>query len=347
MKKIVSIAMLAGILSLAACHSEHSESVKSCVDYVNPYIGNVSHLLVPTFPTVQLPNSMLRIYPERADYTSERVNGLPIIVTNHRERSAFNLTPTQSEVLSPVIAYNYDNEEIHPYGFTVELDDNRMKAEYALSHQSAIYQLTFETDKQPYVLVNTRNGHIKVDGNAISGYQKLDEQTKVYLYIETQETPELAGVVTEGKIDSSKVDADGQNACAAWRFAKSISNVHLRYGVSFISEEQAQRNLRREIKDYDVKKLAETGRKIWNETLSKIKVEGGSEADKTLFYSSLYRTFERPICLSEDGRYYSAFDGQVHTDNGIPFYTDDWIWDTYRPSLTYIDRSGKRRTYHQ
>lgn len=138
---------------------------------------------------------MLRIYPERADYTSERVNGLPIIVTNHRERSAFNLTPTQSEVLSPVIAYNYDNEEIHPYGFTVELDDNRMKAEYALSHQSAIYQLTFETDKQPYVLVNTRNGHIKVDGNAISGYQKLDEQTKVYLYIETQETPELAGVV--------------------------------------------------------------------------------------------------------------------------------------------------------
>ena len=330
MKKIVSIAMLAGILSLAACHSEHSESVKSCVDYVNPYIGNVSHLLVPTFPTVQLPNSMLRIYPERADYTSERVNGLPIIVTNHRERSAFNLTPTQSEVLSPVIAYNYDNEEIHPYGFTVELDDNRMKAEYALSHQSAIYQLTFETDKQPYVLVNTRNGHIKVDGNAISGYQKLDEQTKVYLYIETQETPELVGVVTEGKIDSSKVDADGQNACAAWRFAKSISNVHLRYGVSFISEEQAQRNLRREIKDYDVKKLAETGRKIWNETLSKIKVEGGSEADKTLFYSSLYRTFERPICLSEDGRYYSAFDGQVHTDNGIPFYTDDWIWDTYR-----------------
>ena len=120
MKKIVSIAMLAGILSLAACHSEHSESVKSCVDYVNPYIGNVSHLLVPTFPT---------------DYTSERVNGLPIIVTNHRERSAFNLTPTQSEVLSPVIAYNYDNEEIHPYGFTVELDDNRMKAEYAPSHK--------------------------------------------------------------------------------------------------------------------------------------------------------------------------------------------------------------------
>ena len=36
------------------------------------------------------------------------------------------------------------------------------------------------------------------------------------------------------------------------------------------------------------------------------------------------------INISEDGKYYSAFDGQVHDDNGIPFYTDDWIWDTYR-----------------
>lgn len=32
----------------------------------------------------------------------------------------------------------------------------------------------------------------------------------------------------------------------------------------------------------------------------------------------------------EDGKYFSGFDGQVHEDNGIPFYTDDWIWDTYR-----------------
>lgn len=44
----------------------------------------------------------------------------------------------------------------------------------------------------------------------------------------------------------------------------------------------------------------------------------------------MYRTFERPICLSEDGNYYSAFDGKVHSDEGTPFYTDDWIWDTYR-----------------
>mgnify|MGYP002312683621 CR=1 FL=1 len=69
------------------------------VDYVNPYIGNISHLLVPTFATIQLPNSMLRVYPARADYTSEYVNGLPVIVTNHRERSAFSISPSQREHL--------------------------------------------------------------------------------------------------------------------------------------------------------------------------------------------------------------------------------------------------------
>lgn len=37
--------------------------IKAPVDYVNPYMGNISHLLVPTYPTVHLPNSMLRIYP--------------------------------------------------------------------------------------------------------------------------------------------------------------------------------------------------------------------------------------------------------------------------------------------
>ena len=57
---------------------------KDVVDYVNPYIGNVSHLLVPTFATVQLPGSMMRIYPSRGDYTSELLDGLPVLVTNHR-----------------------------------------------------------------------------------------------------------------------------------------------------------------------------------------------------------------------------------------------------------------------
>ena len=327
--------------TLGACGVQQDMPDKAPIDYVDPYIGNISHLLVPTFPTIQLPNSMLRVYPERADYTSELLNGLPIIVTNHRERSAFNLSPYQGDSLRPVMAYTYDNEHLTPYSYSVELDDNRIKAEYALSHQSAQYRITFEPDKPAYVIVNSRNGAIRVGHNFICGQQQLSNNTNIYLYIEPQEEAIEAGVVENGVIDGSKDLAEGTNVCAAWRFAEGTSTVNLRYGISFISEEQAEKNLRREQKEYNLENLVQTGRDIWNETLGRIRVEGGTEDEKIVFYSSFYRTFERPVCMSEDGRYFSAFDGQVHNDNGTPFYTDDWIWDTYRaahPLRVLIDR---------
>jgi len=326
---------------LGACGVQQNMPDKAPIDYVDPYIGNISHLLVPTFPTIQLPNSMLRVYPERADYTSELLNGLPIIVTNHRERSAFNLSPYQGDSLRPVMAYTYDNERLTPYSYSVELDDNRIKAEYALSHQSAQYRITFEPDKPAYVIVNSRNGAIRVGHNFICGRQQLSNNTNVYLYIEPQEEAIEVGVVENGVIEGSKDLAEGTNVCAAWRFAEGTSTVNLRYGISFISEEQAEKNLRREQKEYNLENLVQTGRDIWNETLGRIRVEGGTEDEKIVFYSSFYRTFERPVCMSEDGRYFSAFDGQVHNDNGTPFYTDDWIWDTYRaahPLRVLIDR---------
>lgn len=327
--------------TLGACGVQQDMPDKAPIDYVDPYIGNISHLLVPTFPTIQLPNSMLRVYPERADYTSELLNGLPIIVTNHRERSAFNLSPYQGDSLRPVMAYTYDNERLTPYSYSVELDDNRIKAEYALSHQSAQYRITFEPDKPAYVIVNSRNGAIRVGHNFICGQQQLSNNTNIYLYIEPQEEAIEAGVVENGVIEGSKDLAEGTNVCAAWRFAEGTSTVNLRYGISFISEEQAEKNLRREQKEYNLENLVQTGRDIWNETLGRIRIEGGTEDEKIVFYSSFYRTFERPVCMSEDGRYFSAFDGQVHNDNGTPFYTDDWIWDTYRaahPLRVLIDR---------
>ena len=334
-------ATVAICLMIGACDGGQRIVNRSPVDYVNPYIGNISNLLVPTFPTIQLPNSMLRVYPERADYTTELLNGLPLIVTNHRERSAFNLSPYQGETLHPIITFNYDNEHLTPYSYEVELDDNRMKAEYALSHQAALYKITFEADKPAYIIVNSRNGSIHVGENFISGHQRLSDNTNVYVYIEPQEKPLSTGILENGIIEASKDNAEGINACAAWRFPEGTATVSLRYGISFISEEQAEKNLRRELKDYDIEKLAQTGREIWNEALGRIKVEGGTEDDKIVLYSSFYRTFERPICMSEDGRYFSAFDGKVHDDNGTPFYTDDWIWDTYRaahPLRTLIDQ---------
>lgn len=319
---------------LSACTASNNSGVnKQPVDYVNPYMGNISHLLVPTYPTIHLPNSMLRVYPERADFTSDMIKGLPLIITSHRGSSAFNLSPYQGDKtkIKPVISYSYDREKVTPYSYEVDLDDQQTHIQYALSHQSAIYQIDYTLPNTPaYLILNSRNGAIRTDGNTVSGYQKLANNTNVYIYLETEQNPVLTGVLKDNVINDKEKRAEGSNACVVLYYGDNAQTLRLRYGVSFISEEQAKENLRREQKDYEVKQLADKGRKIWNDALGKIKVNGDNDTDKTVFYTSLYRCYERPVSISEGGRYFSAFDGKVHEDAGKPFFTDDWIWDTYR-----------------
>lgn len=352
-KKIkTGVALLASAFLLASCTAGGGTSPqKSPVDYVNPYMGNISHLLVPTYPTIHLPNSMLRVYPERADFTGDMLSGLPIIVTSHRGSSAFNLSPYQGEEagLKPVINYSYDHEKICPYRYQVYLDDNNIDVDYAPSHQSAVYSITFEGQGPAYLVFNSRNGQLKSDGKNVSGYQFVDRKTKVYLYAETDKAPQQCGVLADNTVKYGETSVEGKDAALVMAYGNDVKQLGVRYGISFISEEQAKKNLEREIAAYDVDVVAKIARNDWNDALGKIQTQGGTDDDKTVFYTSLYRCYERPVNLSEDGRYYSAFDGKIHEDGGRPFYTDDWIWDTYRathPLRILIDNEEESNIIH-
>lgn len=302
-----------------------------CVDYVNPYIGNISHLLVPTFPTIQLPNSLMRIYPTRGDYTSERLEGLPVVVTNHRERSAFRISVTQGTELKPIISTSWDQERVTPYSYYVQIADNTIDVSLAVSHQSAIYDFEFSNPDQPAtVILCSDNGKMNAQGSHAEGYQQLSSSMRIFFSGEFSVKPIECGVLRDGDIQSGQARAEGRQASVAFRFPAGTRKVSLRYGISLIGETQASHNLAREQKGFNRLAVEKKGRKVWNEALGHIQVKGGSEDQKTVFYTSYYRTFERPVCLSEDGRYFSAFDGKIHNDDGVPFYTDDWIWDTYR-----------------
>lgn len=304
---------------------------RECVDYVNPYIGNISHLLVPTFATIQLPNSLMRIYPTRGDYTSELLDGLPVVVTNHRERSAFRISVTQGGELKPVIRTNWDQEHVTPYSYYVEIDNNTINVSLAVSHQSAIYDFEFQNPDEPAtVIVTSDNGAMNVHDNRAEGYQQLSSNMRIFFSGEFSVKPIESGVLRDGSIHADQNRAEGRQSCVAFRFPAGTRKVSLRYGISLIGETQAYYNLNREQKGFNRKAVEAEGRRVWNETLGHIQIKGGTEDQKTVFYTSYYRTFERPVCLSEDGRYFSAFDGKVHFDDGVPFYTDDWIWDTYR-----------------
>ncbi len=320
MKRISTISALvlvSGLLTVSCA----GDAGMTPVDYVNPYMGNISHLLVPTYPTVHLPNSMLRVYPERADYAADKVKGLPLIVTSHRGKSAFNLSFFQGEADSPdpVYWYHYDNEKVTPYKYSVSFEEEAVDAEFAPSWHSAVYRLVFDADNgAPSIVFNTAKGQLRYEDGAVKGYQTVQDETKVDIWAEPSE-----------KVTLSREYLRNGGNYVVLSFGPEVSELCIRYGVSFIDENQAKANLDAEIQGFDLDAVAREGRKIWNSTLGKVRLGRGSDEDKTVFYTSLYRTYERMICLSEYGRYYSAFDGKVHEDEE-PFYTDDWVWDTYR-----------------
>ncbi len=313
-------------------YADHEIKTENPVDFVNPYMGNISHLLVPTYPTIHLPNSMLRVYPERRDFTGDQLHGLPLMTTSHRGSSAFILSPFQGDErkMKPVVSSGYDRERLTPYSYSVYLDEMQVQVNYGLSHQSAIYDIEFVDKEQPaYLILNSKEGELRWDGMTLSGFQLLKNDTRIFLFLVPDILPQSVRALENNTLVGD-LDADGHNATIVLKYPKGTPSLKLKYGVSFISEAQARKNLERELDGQNIDQLHKEGRRLWNSALGKIDVSGGSDDEKTIFYTSLYRCYERPVCISEDGRYYSAFDGKVHDDEGIPFYSDDWIWDTYR-----------------
>lgn len=321
----------------------YAQSRKAPVDYVNPYIGNISHLLVPTYPTMHLPNGMLRVIPDRGDFTSPRLGGLPLLSTSHRGQSAFSLKPYVGDLSGQrqYMSYTYDQEKIKPHLYSVTLEGNGpqgndIDVRFAPSSQAGIYRFDYMSEAPRSFSFTSGNGDIKVEGPTLSASQRLGNGTRAYVYLVFSATPQSSGVFDGNgapNVQSPQpavVTTSGGGASVFLAFPKSRAPLVARYGVSFISAEQAKKNLEKEIPGFALDAVAKTGEAQWNEALGKIKVDGGTDDQKTVFYTSLYRTYERMINISEDGRYFSATDGQVHADGGVPFYTDDWIWDTYR-----------------
>jgi predicted alpha-1,2-mannosidase len=320
MKFINCIYFLIGVFLLTGCATPQVED-KTPVDYVNPYIGNISHLLKPTVPTVHLPNSMLKFSPQRSDFTSDLINGFSL-------DSRVSLYPYQGDDagVAPSYRYYYDQEKITPYSYSVYLDDQQITVRFAPSRQSAMYEIEYGASGNAYMVINSSRGELNWNGTAITGKYGLGDDFNGYIYLVPENKPADVLALNQGQLSKPA----GNDACLVLKFDGQSKIQHLKYGISLIDGAQARKNLDREIKNFDIDQLEAEGKNIWNEALGKIAVKGGTENEITVFYTALYRSFRRPFSISEDGRYFSAFDGKVHEDNGRPFYTYDGIWDTYR-----------------
>ena len=297
--------LVLAILSLSAL------SASAQVEYVDPTIGNVGVLLVPTRPAVYLPNSMVRMYPVRADAFADRIDSFPLTISSHRIDELFSIMP--GEAGSPAA---YDQEETTPYHYSTRFDESLIQTEFSPTERCGYFRFTFPHTDAFVSLSNRHPGKLETQNNSAVGGEEQFNGMKAYVYGEFSE-PVTFNVEVKG--EKSRVIAS----------RKGVGQLDFRYGVSFISVEQARKNLRREIPAWGIEPVKEAAKARWNNTLGRIAVEGGTEAQRRVFYTALYRSFERMINITEDGQYYSGFDHRVHQD-ARPFYVDNWLWDTYR-----------------
>lgn len=106
--------------------------------------------------------------------------------------------------------------------------------------------------------------------------------------------------------------------------------VLMKSGISFVSMDGAQENLEHDIPHWDFDAVVKESRERWNDAVSMVKVEGGSEADKIKLYTALYHTMIDPRSASDVNGNYVGADGQVHQADGFTYRTIFSGWDVFR-----------------
>jgi predicted alpha-1,2-mannosidase len=320
------------------------------VDYVNPDIGTIGHLLTATTPDVQLPRGMIRMMPRttpgiRDNYLADRIYSFSVTSLSNDFSGGlamFSVMATTGNISADADKnaswYDHDMEKATPYYYSVLLEDNNIEAEYTATEHSAYYRFTFpEAGNSNILLSFLRNAEIKIIGNnTIEGYQTYprgrDTGRKLYFHAEFKKSFKSFGSFTGKEVKQNEKEITGNNIGVYTTYpASKGEQVQIKVGFSFISTDKARQNLQKEIADWAFERIKNNGREIWNKALSKIQITGGTESQRTIFYTALYRALGRKTTnISEYGQYYSGFDNNVHPTDGHDFYQPGESWGSFR-----------------
>jgi len=322
------------LLLMSAC------SPKDFTAYIDPNIGSVATLLTTKNPTVHRPHSMVRVFPLTRPqlndrYLSDKIYGFAFNMPAYRMGAVTELMPTQGKINlnreANAAVYDHDLEEVHPWFHQVFLEDHEITAGWTTTERTALYRIDFkQKDSCNVILRSSSQASFQiVNEKAISGWEEFKE-TKQYFYAEFSQPFSESGTFTQNQLLTNAKKQTGLKVGAFVNYSKVINPVTIKIGISYISEDQAKENLHNETNGKNFEQVKNESYQIWKSTINRIKIEGGTERQKRIFYTCLYRASERMVDISESGKYYSGYDHQVHETNGRSFFVDDWLWDTFR-----------------
>ncbi len=332
---------------------------KSPFEHVNPFIGTGGH--GHTFPGATMPFGMVQLSPDTRlegwdgcsgyHYTDSVVYGF-----SHTHLSGTGIPDFGDVLLMPYTGetlYNngYDGEpgygssflksteKAQPGYYAVNLEDDDIAVQLTTGKRVGFHQYDFNGAKDRQVIIDLAHRDqvlesklIQVNEYELTGFRHSKAWAqKQYVFFR---------IIFDQPIQSMEFGDGDQGIKASLAFGEG-DQLKVKVAISAVDEEGAKKNLDAEIPDWDFENARTDARLAWESQLNKINVDGGSDQQKEVFYTSLYHTMIAPNLYHDvDGRYRST-DLEIHQDSDFTNHTVFSLWDTYRathPLYTIIER---------
>ena len=368
MKKLIAV-LAAGLASHLAVTAETSlvslaDPLQGTDDPVNFSHGNEYPAIALPFPmNVWSPYTEPDGNPLFYQYRHHQIRGLRQTHEPSRwigDYANFSLMPVSGKLVvtdnDRASTFRHEDEVAQPSYYKVHLDTWKATAEVTPTERAARLRFTFETPADAYVVLDVfgtkRISSVKI----IPGENKITGVTRNYhgragmgvpdnfgnYFVIVFDRPFTAsGVWSSNTVQPGVTELSGAQALGAFLKFDAAANpvVGCKVASSFISAEQAERNLAQEIGGADFDTIRQRAEARWNESLGRAQVEGGTADQRRTFYSALYRATLFPhrfyeLDANNQPAYFSPYDGKVHAGH---LYTDSGFWDTFRAAHPLIN----------
>ena len=357
-------------LALLASHPTQAQAPAAGpadpAQWVNPLIGTDSKPSLSngnTYPAIALPWGMNFWMPQTGkmgdgwayQYAADKLRGFK---QTHQpspwmnDYGQFAIMPITGKRVFDENAraswYSHKAEVAEPNYYRVYLADHDVTTEIAPTERAASFRFTFPKTDSAYVVIDAldKGSMVQVlpQQRRVVGYTTRNSggvpaNFKNYFILEFDHDFANTALYQDKAIAPNVLTVTANHAGAIVGFkTRKGEQVNARVASSFISPEQAERNLQ-EIGTKDLDAVRQQGRTAWNQALGRIDIEGGTPDQRRTFYSCLYRALLFPRKLYEldaagKAVHYSPFNGQT-----LPgyLYTDTGFWDTFRALFPFLN----------
>ncbi len=351
--------LLTSLLTVASLTAKAAVTPAEPVDYVSTLVGTESKIELSTgntYPAVAMPWGMNFWMPQTGKmgngwayvYSADKIRGFKQThqpspwINDYGQFSILPITgKPEFDQDKRASWFSHKAEIATPYYYRVYLADYDIVAELAPTERACAMRFTYPENDKSFVVVDAfdKGSYVKIlpEKQMIVGYTTknsggVPDNFKNYFVVKFDKPFTYKAAVADGTVGEGNTEATCNHAGAIIGFqTKRGEVVNVQVASSFISEEQALRNLG-ELKDGCFDRIKAEGRKTWNNVLGKIEIEDQNIDHKRTFYSCLYRSVLFPRSFFEydaQGKvvHYSPYNGKV-----LPGYmfTDTGFWDTFR-----------------